>query len=278
MRKVRADVLAGLRIFRMLQEKKQLEQKQIAEFAMVPVREAREVLYKMLKGGFLALQVCCARQTGQSCLHCGVQTRWQSAASFGLALLIGALSISFEQLQCTAGAWDLSVPPNTKRCAKPQAIQRGSQNFVRSSHVGPFALLAGSFNFRTCGSPWRGIIAHMTFPAARPCGMWLHLHVAVTYAQHSWREAMLHVWSLLESVHEVCLPARLERSSVRRSAACTGPAPQRGPCRESHHLHVAHRHGRCHAAHGHRARAERRQPALPHGGRAQAAGTGDTAS
>ena len=66
MRKVHADVLAGLRIFRMLQEKKQLEQKQIAEFAMVPVREAREVLYKMLKGGFLALQVCCACQTGQS--------------------------------------------------------------------------------------------------------------------------------------------------------------------------------------------------------------------
>ena len=53
---------AGLRIFRMLQEKKQLEQKQIAEFAMVPVREAREVLYKMLKGGFLALQVCRACQ------------------------------------------------------------------------------------------------------------------------------------------------------------------------------------------------------------------------
>ena len=50
----------------MLQEKKQLEQKQIAEFAMVPVREAREVLYKMLKGGFLALQVCCAHQEGQS--------------------------------------------------------------------------------------------------------------------------------------------------------------------------------------------------------------------
>ncbi len=65
MRKVHANVLAGLRIFRMLQEKKQLEQKQIAEFAMVPVREAREVLYKMLKGGFLALQVCCARQIRQ---------------------------------------------------------------------------------------------------------------------------------------------------------------------------------------------------------------------
>ena len=56
---------AGLRIFQMLQEKKQLEQKQIAEFAMVPVREAREVLYKMLKSGFLALQVCCVRHIRQ---------------------------------------------------------------------------------------------------------------------------------------------------------------------------------------------------------------------
>ena len=50
-------VRAGMRIFRMLLDKKQLEQKQIAEFAMVPVRDAREVLYKMLKAGFLALQV-----------------------------------------------------------------------------------------------------------------------------------------------------------------------------------------------------------------------------
>ena len=66
-----AHMHAGLRIFRMLQEKKQLEQKQIAEFAMVPVREAREVLYKMLKGGFLALQVCCAPQIRQiSALLC----------------------------------------------------------------------------------------------------------------------------------------------------------------------------------------------------------------
>ena len=47
-----------MRIFKMLVKKKQLEQKQIADFAMVPVREAREVLYKMLKGGYLALQVC----------------------------------------------------------------------------------------------------------------------------------------------------------------------------------------------------------------------------
>ena len=46
-----------MRVFRMLLAKKQLEQKQIADFAMVPVREAREVLYKMLQGGFLALQV-----------------------------------------------------------------------------------------------------------------------------------------------------------------------------------------------------------------------------
>ena len=37
--------------------KKQMEQKQIAECAMVPLKEARETLYKMLKGGFVTLQV-----------------------------------------------------------------------------------------------------------------------------------------------------------------------------------------------------------------------------
>lgn len=63
-----------MRVFRMLLSKKQLEQKQIADFAMVPVREAREVLYQMLQGGFLALQVRSwypprAQQTGPSVYH-----------------------------------------------------------------------------------------------------------------------------------------------------------------------------------------------------------------
>jgi transcription initiation factor IIE alpha subunit len=61
---------AGMRIFRMLLDKKQLEQKQIAEFAMVPVRDAREVLYKMLKAGFLALQVWQDQHLVQSEIPC----------------------------------------------------------------------------------------------------------------------------------------------------------------------------------------------------------------
>jgi hypothetical protein len=46
-----------MRVFRLLRVKKQLEQKQVADYAMVPVRDARELLYRMLRGGFLTLQV-----------------------------------------------------------------------------------------------------------------------------------------------------------------------------------------------------------------------------
>ncbi|KAK9908400.1 hypothetical protein WJX75_007290 [Coccomyxa subellipsoidea] len=46
----------GMRVFRLLRVKKQLEQKQVADYAMVPVRDARELLYRMLRGGFLTLQ------------------------------------------------------------------------------------------------------------------------------------------------------------------------------------------------------------------------------
>lgn len=46
----------GARIFRMLLAKKQLEQKQIADFALVSMQEARSVLYKMLQEGILQLQ------------------------------------------------------------------------------------------------------------------------------------------------------------------------------------------------------------------------------
>ncbi len=48
---------SGLRIFRLLLLKGQLEQKQVADFSMLSPRETRELLYRMLKGGFLALQV-----------------------------------------------------------------------------------------------------------------------------------------------------------------------------------------------------------------------------
>ncbi|CAL8469591.1 g9132 [Coccomyxa elongata] len=46
----------GMRVFRLLTAKKQLEQKQVADYAMVPVRDARELLYRMLRAGFLTLQ------------------------------------------------------------------------------------------------------------------------------------------------------------------------------------------------------------------------------
>ncbi len=41
----------------LLLQKGQLEQKQIADFGMLPAKETRELLYKMLKAGYLALQV-----------------------------------------------------------------------------------------------------------------------------------------------------------------------------------------------------------------------------
>jgi DNA-directed RNA polymerase III subunit RPC3 len=44
------------RIFRLLIHHVQLEQKQIAEFSMLPLKDCRERLYQMLKFNFLALQ------------------------------------------------------------------------------------------------------------------------------------------------------------------------------------------------------------------------------
>ncbi|KAG1677915.1 hypothetical protein FOA52_001333 [Chlamydomonas sp. UWO 241] len=47
---------SGLRIFRLLLLKGQLEQKQVADFSMLSPKETRELLYRMLRAGFLALQ------------------------------------------------------------------------------------------------------------------------------------------------------------------------------------------------------------------------------
>ncbi|XP_061462884.1 DNA-directed RNA polymerase III subunit RPC3 isoform X2 [Rhineura floridana] len=44
------------RIFRLLLRKKHLEQKQIEDFAMVPAKEAKEMMYKMLSANIVALQ------------------------------------------------------------------------------------------------------------------------------------------------------------------------------------------------------------------------------
>ncbi|KAL3143158.1 hypothetical protein ABBQ38_002018 [Trebouxia sp. C0009 RCD-2024] len=46
----------GLRVFRLLLLHPQLEQKQIAEKAMLPPKEAKELLYRLFKAGFVGLQ------------------------------------------------------------------------------------------------------------------------------------------------------------------------------------------------------------------------------
>lgn len=45
-----------LRIFRILRDKKLMEQKQVSEYAMIPIKETRDALYKMLKAGFVKIQ------------------------------------------------------------------------------------------------------------------------------------------------------------------------------------------------------------------------------
>ncbi|XP_074927182.1 DNA-directed RNA polymerase III subunit RPC3 isoform X2 [Chelonoidis abingdonii] len=44
------------RIFRLLLRKKHLEQKQVEDFAMIPAKEAKDMLYKMLSENFVSLQ------------------------------------------------------------------------------------------------------------------------------------------------------------------------------------------------------------------------------
>jgi len=46
---------AGLRIFRILNYRGALEQKTVADSAMIPLKEAREVLYRMMAGGYVQL-------------------------------------------------------------------------------------------------------------------------------------------------------------------------------------------------------------------------------
>lgn len=45
------------RIFRLVLQKKHLEQKQVEDFAMIPAKEAKDMLYKMLSENFMSLQV-----------------------------------------------------------------------------------------------------------------------------------------------------------------------------------------------------------------------------
>lgn len=46
-----------LRVFRLLLLKKTLEQKQVADLAMVPSKEAKELLYSLLSENYITLQV-----------------------------------------------------------------------------------------------------------------------------------------------------------------------------------------------------------------------------
>ena len=46
-----------LRVFRLLLMKKVLEQKQVVDMAMIPSKEARELLYSLLAENFISLQV-----------------------------------------------------------------------------------------------------------------------------------------------------------------------------------------------------------------------------
>ncbi|GFH06520.1 predicted protein [Haematococcus lacustris] len=46
----------GVRIFRMLLLRGQLEQKQVSDCAMIPARDTRETLYRMLTSGFVFMQ------------------------------------------------------------------------------------------------------------------------------------------------------------------------------------------------------------------------------
>jgi DNA-directed RNA polymerase III subunit RPC3 len=45
------------RVFRLLLMKKMLEQKQVSDMAMIPAKEAKEILYTLLAEGFVSLQV-----------------------------------------------------------------------------------------------------------------------------------------------------------------------------------------------------------------------------
>uniref|UniRef100_A0A8C6JPR6 DNA-directed RNA polymerase III subunit RPC3 n=1 Tax=Melopsittacus undulatus TaxID=13146 RepID=A0A8C6JPR6_MELUD len=47
------------RIFRLLLRKKHLEQKQVEDFAMIPAKEAKDMLYRMLSENLVALQAGC---------------------------------------------------------------------------------------------------------------------------------------------------------------------------------------------------------------------------
>ena len=59
------------RIFRLLLRKRHLEQKQVEDFAMIPAKEAKDMLYTLMSENLVLLQVHLPNQTIQrrpSCL------------------------------------------------------------------------------------------------------------------------------------------------------------------------------------------------------------------
>lgn len=48
----------AFRVFRLLLMKRMLEQKQVSDMAMIPSKEAKEILYTLLAENYISLQVC----------------------------------------------------------------------------------------------------------------------------------------------------------------------------------------------------------------------------
>ncbi|XP_068031078.1 DNA-directed RNA polymerase III subunit RPC3-like isoform X1 [Anomalospiza imberbis] len=85
------------RIFRLLLRKKHLEQKQVEDFAMIPAKEAKDMLYRMLSENLVALQVRGAR-------HCpGVTGQVMGTAGH------------FQVIPAGIWAWGSQVPPWRRR-------------------------------------------------------------------------------------------------------------------------------------------------------------------
>ena len=60
----------GLRVYRLLVTLRQLEQKQVAEKAMLPTKDTRELLYRMLKAGTISLQARAPSRPVPLTRHC----------------------------------------------------------------------------------------------------------------------------------------------------------------------------------------------------------------
>lgn len=63
----------GLRVYRLLLQRGQLEQKAVGDLAMIAAKDVRTLLYNMLAAGYVALQVRnVERGWIQTCLTCAM--------------------------------------------------------------------------------------------------------------------------------------------------------------------------------------------------------------